>query len=212
MPFNSGQQFGYGSLIGMGASSLITAFGSIGLTAKQNAIAQAQANIARINAQQMEWSAQQRMQSAEKDQVRLTMQAGQVKGSQKAAIAANGLATNAGSAVEILSSTDIIKEIDSNQIKSNAVCDAWGMRLQGVNYSNQALSFEAQKQSAGLNFGTTLLQGASQIANRYMIYDALGLFDSSSSAPQATGIGSKAYASTPRPSWSVNQFGLLNRG
>lgn len=212
MPFNSGQQFGYGSLIGMGASSLITAFGSIGLTSKQNAIAQAQANIARINAQQMEWSAQQRMQSAEKDQVRLTMQAGQVKGSQKAAIAANGLATNAGSAVEILSSTDIIKEIDSQQIKENAVRDAWGMRLQGVNYSNQALSFEAQKQSVGLNFGTTLLQGASQIANRYMIYDALGLFDSSSSAPQATGIGSKAYESTPRPSWSVNQFGLLNRG
>ena len=212
MPFNSGQQFGYGSLIGMGVSTLINAFGSIGLTSKQNAIAQAQANIARINAQQMEWSAQQRLRSAEKDQVRLTMQAGQVKGSQKAAIAANGLNTGEGGSVELLASTDIIKEIDSNQIKENAVRDAWGMRLQGVNFSNQALQAEASKQSAGLNFGTTLLQGASQIANRYMVYDAMGLFDSSSSAPQATGIGSRAYANTPRPSWSVGRYGMLSLG
>ena len=133
MPWNSGQSFGYGSLVGMGVASVINAFGSIGITNKSNAILQSQANIARLNAQMMEFNAEQRLRSAEKDQVRLTMQAGQVKGSQKAAIAANGLATNAGSAVEVLASTDIIKEIDSNQIKENAVRDALGMRMQAAN-------------------------------------------------------------------------------
>ncbi|HJA17744.1 MAG TPA: hypothetical protein H9960_06425 [Candidatus Duodenibacillus intestinigallinarum] len=132
MPWNSGQTFGYGSLAGMGVATIINAFGSIGITNKSNAILQSQANIARLNAQMMEFNAQQRLRSAEKDQVRLTMQAGQVKGSQKAAIAANGLATNEGSAVEVLSSTDIIKEIDSNQIKENAQRDYWGMRMQAA--------------------------------------------------------------------------------
>lgn len=211
MPWNSGQTFGYGSLAGMGVATIINAFGSIGLTNKSNAILQSQANIARINAQLMEFNAEQRLRSAEKDQVRLTMQAGQVKGSQKAAIAANGLATTAGSAVEVLASTDIIKEIDSNQIKENAVRDAWGMRMQAANYQGQALQYEAQKQSPGLVFGTTLLQGASQIANRYMVYDAMGLFDSNPGGPQATGIGSDAYAKTPRPTWGVRN-GMLSFG
>ena len=185
MPLNSAQQFGYGSLAGMGAATLINAFGSIGLTSKSNAIAQSQANIARINAQQMEWAAQQRMRSAEKDQVRMTMEAGQTKASQRAAIAANGLAVGEGGSVELLASTDIIKEIESNQIKENAVRDAWGMRIQATNYQGQALMSEAAKQSPGSVFGTTLLQGASQIANRYMVYRAMGLFDTNKQA-QAT--------------------------
>lgn len=211
MPWNSGQTFGYGSLAGMGVATIINAFGSIGITNKSNAILQSQANIARLNAQMMEFNAQQRLRSAEKDQVRLTMQAGQVKGSQKAAIAANGLATNEGSAVEVLSSTDIIKEIDSNQIKENAQRDYWGMRMQAAGYEGQALQLEAGQQSAGLNFGTTLLQGASQIANRYMLYDAMGLFDSNPGGPQATGIDSDAYAQTPRPTWGVRN-GMLSFG
>lgn len=175
--FNSGQQFGYGSLAAMGASTLINAFGSISLTKHNNAIAKSQANIARINAQAMEMQAQQRLQTAEKDQIRLTMQAGQTKSSQRAAIAANGLSVGEGGSVELLASTDIIKEIDSNQIKENAVRDAWGMRMQAANYKGQAYMAEAGKQSVGVNFGTTLLSGASQIANRYMVYDAMGLFD-----------------------------------
>lgn len=211
MPWNSGQTFGYGSLAGMGVATIINAFGSIGITNKSNAILQSQANIARLNAQMMEFNAQQRLRSAEKDQVRLTMQAGQVKGSQKAAIAANGLATNEGGSVELLASTDIIKEIDSNQIKENAQRDYWGMRMQAAGYEGQALQLEAGQQSAGLNFGTTLLQGASQIANRYMVYDAMGLFDSNTGAPQATGIGSDAYAQTPRPRWGVRN-GMLSFG
>ena len=183
MPWNSGQTFGYGSLAGMGVATIINAFGSIGITNKSNAILQSQANIARLNAQMMEFNAQQRLRSAEKDQVRLTMQAGQVKGSQKAAIAANGLATNEGSAVEVLSSTDIIKEIDSNQIKENAQRDYWGMRMQAANYEGQALMAEAQKKNKWLTFGTTLLQGASQVANTYALYNAAGLLSPAQQSP-----------------------------
>ena len=146
----SGQQFGYGSLIAQGISNTIQAFGSFGITRHQNAIAQSQANIARLNAQMMEWQAQSRLHANTKDQVRLTMQAGQTKASQRAALAANGIAVGEGSAAELQTSTDIIKEIDSNQMTANARREAWGMRMQAAQYEGQALMAEAQKKNKWL--------------------------------------------------------------
>lgn len=179
----SGQQFGYGSLIAQGISNTIQAFGSFGITRHQNAIAQSQANIARLNAQMMEWQAQSRLRSNEKDQMRLTMQAGQTKASQRAALAANGIAVGEGSAAELQASTDIIKEIDSNQMTANARREAWGMRMQAASYEGQALMAEAQKKNKWLTFGTTLLQGASQVANTYSLYKAAGLLSPAQQSP-----------------------------
>lgn len=179
----SGQQFGYGSLMAQGISNTIQAFGSFGITRHQNAIAQSQANIARLNAQMMEWQAQSRLRSNEKDQVRLTMQAGQTKASQRAALAANGIAVGEGSAAELQASTDIIKEIDSNQLTANARREAWGMRMQAAQYEGQALMAEAQKKNKWDVFGATLLQGASQVANSYMLYNAYGLLDPAEQSP-----------------------------
>ena len=179
----SGQQFGYGSLIAQGISNTIQAFGSFGITRHQNAIAQSKANIARLNAQMMEWQAQSRLHANTKDQVRLTMQAGKVKSSQRAALAANGVAIGEGSAAELQASTDIIKEIDSHQLTANARREAWGMRMQAANYEGQALMAEAKKKNKWDVFGTTLLGGASQVANQYMLYQAAGLFDSPQQSP-----------------------------
>lgn len=179
----SGQKFGYGSLIAQGISNTIQAFGSFGITRHQNAIAQSQANVARLNAQMMEWQAQSRLHSNTKDQVRLTMQAGQVKASQRAALAANGIAVGEGSAAELQASTDIIKEIDSNQLTANARREAWGMRMQAAQYKGQALMAEAQKKNKWLTFGTTLLSGASQVANSYMLYKASGILDAPQQSP-----------------------------
>ena len=179
----SGQQFGYGSLIAQGVSNTIQAFGSFGITRHQNAIVQSQANIARLNAQMMEWQAQSRLHANTKDQVRLTMQAGQTKASQRAALAANGIAVGEGSAAELQASTDIIKEIDSNQLTANARREAWGMRMQAAQYEGQALMAEAQKKNKWLTFGTTLLSGASQVANSYMLYKASGILDAPQQSP-----------------------------
>ncbi len=179
----SGQKYGYGSLIAQGISNTIQAFGSFGITRHQNAIAQSQANIARLNAQMMEWQAQSRLSANEKDQVRLTMQAGQTKASQRAALAANGIAVGEGSAAELQASTDIIKEIDSNQLTANARREAWGMRMQAAQYEGQALMAEAQKKNKWDVFGTTLLQGVSQLANSYMLYNAYGLLDPAEQSP-----------------------------
>lgn len=205
---NTSQAYGYGSLIGMGITTAINAIGSASLQRKNNAIAKSQANIARINAQMMEMQAQARLRSAEKDQVRLTLQAGQTKGRQRAAMAANGIAAGVGGSVGLLASTDLIKEVDSSQIKSNAINDAWGIRTQAGNYMTQAAMAEANKKSAWGVAGQTLLQGASQIANQYMLYDAIGVFDST---PQKVPFaGQKGYGGAPKK-WGVNKDGLLGQ-
>lgn len=170
-------QYGYASLIAQGVSATINAFGSMSVAKHNNAIAQSQANIARLNAQMMERQAQGALRSAEKAIVTKTMQAGQLKSAQRARLAANGIAVGVGSAAELQASTDIVKEIDSNQIKSNAVRDAWGYRMKAVGFEGDALMAQASKQNPLGVFGSTLLSGASQVANNYMLMNAHGVFD-----------------------------------
>ena len=177
--------YGYASLISQGIANTISAFGSIGVTKHNNAIAQSQANIARLNAQIMERQAQGTLRAAEKAIVSKTMQAGQFKSSQRARLAANGISVGVGSAAEMQASTDIIKEIDTNQIKSNAVADAWGSRMKATQFQGEALMKEASKKSVGLTFGSTLLAGASQVANNYMLMSAHGVFDKNTGVKQS---------------------------
>lgn len=174
-------QFGYGMLLAQGIANTISAFGSLSISKHNNAIAQSQANIARINAQMMERQYESTLRSAERAIVQKTMAAGQTKASQRAALAANGIAVGEGSAAELQASTDIIKEMDVNQIKANATSQAWGYKTQAVNYESQALMSESQKQSKWGAFGVTLLGGASQVANSYGLMSANGVFDTNSS-------------------------------
>lgn len=186
--WTSGQTFGYGSLAAQAVTTLINSYGSKKLAKHQNAIAQSKANIARINRDMMERQAQARLRQAESDIMSLTMKAGKTKSSQRAALAANGIAVGEGSAAELQASTDIIKEIDKNQIKENAIRDAWGIRQKAVNYEGEALMAEASRVNPSNVMGNTLLSGASQIAGGYMFYNAMGIFDGKEVVAPATDI------------------------
>lgn len=155
------------SMIGSGISAGISAVGSIFTTKYNNAIAKAQENIAKENAKTMELQAQYTLFAAETKVQHETMQAGQVKARQKAALAANGVAIGSGSAAQITASTDIIKTINKNRIVTEAHAQAWGYRQKATDFTNQALMHSAKKQSAGMNFLTTALNGASQVAATY---------------------------------------------
>lgn len=159
---------GNASLFAMGASALIQAFGSISITKHNNAIAKSQANIAKLNAETMEMQYQMTLSAANSKIRQTTMQAGQVKNRQKAALAASGVAIGVGSAAELTASTDITKEIDVNTIHKNAHAQAWGYRQQAANYMGQAYMAQAQQRSVGEAFGVTLLQGAGNMGLTYL--------------------------------------------
>ena len=181
MTASVGMGFGspYGAIATLAAqavSGLINASASRTVTRYQNAALQSQANIARINADTMERKYQATLNNAESQIVRQTMQAGRVKHSQRAALAANGIAVATGSAAEQQASTDLIKEMDSNALARNALSEAWGYRWQALNYNNQAMAAEASKQSAKAAYWSSLLGTASQIGFNYMNMQASGIF------------------------------------
>lgn len=160
-------QFSTPMLWGTAISSFANAVGSVFTTSAANAVAKAQANIARENAKTMELQAQYTLFAAETKIQHETMQAGQVKARQKAALAANGVAVGTGSAAELTASTDIVKTVNKNRIKTEAHAQAWGYRQKATDYNNQALMYDAQKQSVGLNFFTNALGGLSKVALMY---------------------------------------------
>jgi hypothetical protein len=84
-------------------------------------------------------------------------------------MAANGIDLGEGSAAEVLTSTDMIKEHDMQTIQANAVRAAWGHRMDATSLTNQARSSRAGADStSALMAGTSsLLSSAGTIAGSW---------------------------------------------
>lgn len=95
--------------------------------------------------------------------------ANQIKGGQRAALAANGVDLGYGSALEILSDTDYFGEIDRATTVDNAAREAWGYRTQGANFRGDAdlLRQRAAAESPFLAAGTSLLGSAGRVASNW---------------------------------------------
>jgi hypothetical protein len=92
-----------------------------------------------LNAAQAERDAQQELAKGNEQVAMSTMRAGMAKSSQRAAMAANGIDLGDGSAAEVLTSTDMMKENDANAITSNAIRAAWGHRVEATNHTNAGM-------------------------------------------------------------------------
>jgi hypothetical protein len=170
------------ALILQAGGAISSMFGSyFGAKAQQSTLL-TQAFISETNARIAELGAQSALLQGEKQVASLTMQAGKVKSAQRAAMAANGIDLGVGSAAEVSASTDIMKEIDKNQITVNAVNNAWGYRTQAVNMQNDALMKRATAGSIspGTAAFTSLLGGAAQVAGSWYSMKKTGMFDSPS--------------------------------
>jgi hypothetical protein len=133
--------------------------------------------IAEINAGVAERAAQQELSRGQDLVAQATERAGQVKGAQRAAMAANGIDLGVGSAAEILTSTDLAKERDMQTIEANAVRAAWGHRMNATSLTNQARADAAGADSVSpLLAGTSsLLSSAGQIAGSWYSMNKTGV-------------------------------------
>ena len=138
MGFTS-SQIATASLIGQIGGGVTSAIGSYYSASANRAALKSQAAVADVNARIAELGAQSSLNQGQHQVGALTLKAGQLKSSQRAAMAANGIDLGVGNAVEVQATTDLMKEIDANTLKANAVRSAWGYRTQGVNFQNEAL-------------------------------------------------------------------------
>ena len=149
--------------------ALSSAIGGFFASEAQKYQLETQAIIARTNARIAERGAQSTLDKGNKDIASLTLKAGQVKSAQRAAMAANGIDLGVGSAAETLASTEIMKEIDKNTLNANAVRSAWGQRLEGVSFQNEAIASQnaANSISPWMNAATSLLGSASEVSSQW---------------------------------------------
>lgn len=89
----------------------------------------------------------------------------QLKGTQTATLAAHGVALDQGSALDVLTSTDVMGEQDALTIRDNASKEAWGDKVQAANYRSQAAN--ANPWAAG---GASMLGAAGNVASRWYKY------------------------------------------
>ena len=145
---------------------------------------QLQANLADTNAQIAELGAQSALAQGAKEEQRSRLQTTALKKSQRVALAANGVDLGQGSAAELLTSTDLMGDIDANTIKANAVRNAWGYRTQATNYQNQALMNRASAGaiSPGAGAVASLLGSAGSVGQSWYQFNQEG----------AKGFGKKA--------------------
>lgn len=128
-----------------------------------------QADVAANNAQIAEWQAQDAIRQGQEQEQNSRLQYAATKGTQRAALAANGVALDEGSAVDILASTDYLNEMDASTIQANAARSAWGYRTQGTNYSDNAAALRAGAGaiSPGSAAGMSLLGSAGQLSSTW---------------------------------------------
>lgn len=134
--------------IGLQAAGLaFSAFSSYNQAEGQKEAANYQASVARNNAQIAEWQAQDASKRGEEEETRQRMRTAQLKGSQRAGLAANGIDISEGSAAQIQADTDWMGEQDALTIRDNAKRNAWGWRSQGQQSTADANMYKAKADS-----------------------------------------------------------------
>lgn len=90
-----------------------------------------------FNKKLAEEQAEDAIKRGEKDASLLKKRGKQVKGAQRAALAAQGIEVDSGSAADLQADTDEAVQLDVQAAKNNAWREAWGYRAQALSYGFQ---------------------------------------------------------------------------
>ncbi|MDZ4051631.1 MAG: hypothetical protein U1D54_15875 [Limnobacter sp.] len=173
------------------AGTVAGAYGAYNQSKASKASLEYQASVARNNAEYSESQARdaiRRGQVAENDVRRRTAQ---LRGSQRARLAANGVDLGEGSALNILLDTDYFGELDALNVRDNSNREAAALRTQGSNQIGNAnlLDARADMESPIGAALPTLLTGAGAVANSW--YRNKSSFTPNYSLPTQPSLGFK---------------------
>lgn len=169
---------GFATMAVMGASAASSAIGSYYSAKTQAANLAGQAAIADINAQVAENTAQSALLAGQREEQSSRLRTAQLKSTQRTGMAANGIDLGSDTALNILTTTDLMGEADANTIAANAVRSAWGYRTQGANYKAEAAG--ARATASGISPTTaaasSLLGSAGNVASSWYSLNKAGAF------------------------------------
>lgn len=131
--------------------------------------AKAQRDQMKLQADMADMQARQALLAGEREQQRSRMTTANLKSRQTVAMAANGVALDSGTPNAVLTSTDVMGEIDARTIEQNAVMQAWGYRTEAAMDRARAKSI-----NPALSAATTLLGSATQVASTWYRFKKTG--------------------------------------
>lgn len=118
----------------------------------------------------------ERGKEAEADQRRKTQQ---IIANQRVGFAANGIDLGSEVVSETLSDSAMLGELDALTVRSNAAREAYGYKVQGMNYEasaqNNILAGKNARSSGRTAAMSTLLSGAASVGNSYSDYKYRGV-------------------------------------
>lgn len=146
------------------AAAGVSAYGSYeqGQTAKK---------IGGNNAIMAERAAQDAIRRGEEASQEARRKADQLRGLQRARMAANGLDLGVGSAASIVDQTDFFSAVDQATARNNGRQQAWSDRAQGANFT---ASGDAAAKQANLTAFGTILGGGAQVADKWYARNRAG--------------------------------------
>ena len=168
----------------LAATAIGTATSVYGRLQEGNAVkkqAAYQAAVARNNAILAERAAQDAEQRGSLEAQRLALQARQLSGRQRAALAANGVLVDTGSALDVVEDTSAMGKLDQLTARRNAAREASNYRAQGMNFEASAQLAESRGSSArrasyieGLS---TFSTGVGSVSDKWYRFNRQGAFD-----------------------------------
>jgi hypothetical protein len=139
------------------ASTAVTAYG-------QYEQGEYQSKVARNNAIIQDRLAKDAVKRGEVSEQRHRLKVAQMKGKQRAKLAASGVDLSSGSASQILTDTAEFGELDALTIRSNAEREAFGYQVKGSNYLAES---ELARSEGRYGAASTILSGGSQVSSRW---------------------------------------------
>lgn len=161
-----------------GAASVV---GSYYAASGQKTALKLQARMDEINAQIAESRARDALFRGERQEQAFRQDVAQLRSKQRVGMAAGNVDLGSETAAAVLTSTDVMSEIDATQIRANALREAWGMRTEATNLRSSARMSRAT--ASGINpvlqAGTTLLTEGARFAGQYDQFKQSGAIQSS---------------------------------
>lgn len=132
-----------------------------------------QAQAADVNAKIAELAAESAIFAGQRREQSVRLRGAQTKASQRASFAANGIDLASRTVLDILTSTDVLTEVDANTVAANTAREAWGYRTQATNFAGDAAMgrVAANNVSPFAAAGSTLLTDASRIGRRWRDFE-----------------------------------------
>jgi hypothetical protein len=135
----------------------------------QKQVMEYQSKVEANNAQVAEWQAQDAEKRGQEEGQRARRANSQLRGQQRASMAANGLDLNSGSALALLDDTEYFGAVDQQTVADNTRNEAWALRSRSQNFmaQSQLNKTGAENQRPGEAAGMSLLSSASSVAGKW---------------------------------------------